>query len=86
LQKSSRYLCWGELADLIISDLNGAIGSKRVTYVFARLVDCAKEIKCSEVGDNIIPQMERGVRRRFPLWAAPRTEHPRQSARMAGVA
>jgi len=52
-----RYLGWGEAADLILKGLNGAIGSKRVTYDFARLMDGAKEIKCSQFGDNIIEHM-----------------------------
>ena len=52
-----RYLGWTEVADLILKGLNGAIGSKRVTYDFARLMDGAKEIKCSEFGDNIVAHM-----------------------------
>ena len=52
-----RYLGWTEVADLIVKGLNGAIGSKKVTYDFARLMDGATEIKCSEFGDNIIAHM-----------------------------
>ena len=52
-----RYLGWDEAADLIVKGLNGAIGSKRVTYDFARLMDGATEIKCSAFGDNIISHM-----------------------------
>jgi len=52
-----RYLGWTEVADLIIKGLNAAIASKRVTYDFARLMDGATEIKCSEFGDNIIAHM-----------------------------
>jgi isocitrate dehydrogenase len=52
-----RYLGWTEAADLILNGLNGAIGSKRVTYDFARQMDGATEIKCSEFGDNIIAHM-----------------------------
>jgi isocitrate dehydrogenase len=52
-----RYLGWAEAADLIIKGINGAIGSKRVTYDFARLMDGAKEIKCSQFGDSIIEHM-----------------------------
>ena len=52
-----RYLGWGEAADLIIKGLNGAIGSKRVTYDFARLMEGATEIKCSAFGDEIIAHM-----------------------------
>jgi isocitrate dehydrogenase len=52
-----RYLGWVEAADLIVKGLNGAIGSKRVTYDFARLMDGATEIKCSQFGDNIVSHM-----------------------------
>jgi isocitrate dehydrogenase len=52
-----RYLGWVEAADLILKGLNGAIGSKRVTYDFARQMDGATEIKCSEFGNNIISHM-----------------------------
>ncbi|MGA9777154.1 MAG: NADP-dependent isocitrate dehydrogenase [Verrucomicrobiia bacterium] len=52
-----RYLSWTEAADLIVKGLNGAIGSKRVTYDFARLMEGATEIKCSQFGDNIIAHM-----------------------------
>src|SRR5437016_1156322 len=52
-----RYLGWTEVADLILKGLNGAIGSKRVTYDFARQMQGATEIKCSEFGDNIIGHM-----------------------------
>jgi isocitrate dehydrogenase len=52
-----RYMGWNEASDLIIKGLNGAIGSKRVTYDFARLMDGATEVKCSEFGDNIIAHM-----------------------------
>ena len=52
-----RYLGWGEAADLLIKGLNGAIGSKKVTYDFARQMEGATKIKCSEFGDNIIAHM-----------------------------
>jgi isocitrate dehydrogenase len=52
-----RYLGWTEVADLILKGLNGAISSKRVTYDFARLMEGATEIKCSQFGDNIIEHM-----------------------------
>jgi len=52
-----RYLGWTEAADLIIKGLNGAIGSKKVTYDFARQMEGGTEIKCSEFGDNIIAHM-----------------------------
>ena len=52
-----RYLGWTEAADLIVKGLNGAIGSRKVTYDFARLMDGATEIKCSAFGQNIIDHM-----------------------------
>jgi isocitrate dehydrogenase len=52
-----RYLGWNEAADLIIKGINGAIGSKRVTYDFARLMEGATEIKCSEFGTAMIGKM-----------------------------
>ena len=52
-----RHLGWGAAADLVLKGLNGAIGSKKVTYDFARLMEGATEIKCSAFGDNIIAHM-----------------------------
>jgi isocitrate dehydrogenase len=52
-----RYLGWTEAADLILTGVDGAIGSGRVTYDFARLTEGATEVKCSEFGDNIIAHM-----------------------------
>jgi len=52
-----RYLGWTEAADLILKGLDGAIASKRVTYDFARQMDGATQIKCSEFGNNIIAHM-----------------------------
>jgi isocitrate dehydrogenase len=52
-----RYLGWTEAADLLNKGLSGAISSKRVTYDFARQMDGATQIKCSEFGDNIIAHM-----------------------------
>ena len=52
-----RYLGWAEAADLILKGLNGAIGSRRVTYDFASQMEGATEIKCSEFGSNIVSHM-----------------------------
>ena len=52
-----RYLGWNEAANLIIKGINGAIGGKKVTYDFARLMDGATEIKCSEFGTAMIEAM-----------------------------
>ena len=52
-----RYMGWVEAADLIVKGMDGAIGSRTVTYDFARLMPDAKEIKTSEFGDAIIAHM-----------------------------
>jgi len=52
-----RYMGWIEAADAIIAAMNKAIGAKRVTYDFARLMPGATEIKCSEFGDALIAAM-----------------------------
>ncbi len=51
------YLGWQEAADLIVKGLESAIGAKTVTYDFARLMEGAKEVKCSEFGDEMIRHM-----------------------------
>lgn len=52
-----RYMGWTEAADLIVKGMDGAIASKKVTYDFARLMDGATEVKCSEFGDGVIAAM-----------------------------
>ncbi|MBM3130918.1 MAG: NADP-dependent isocitrate dehydrogenase [Chloroflexi bacterium] len=52
-----RYLGWTEAADSIIKGMDGAIGDKIVTYDFARLMDDARKVKCSEFGDAVIARM-----------------------------
>ncbi|HXX70109.1 MAG TPA: NADP-dependent isocitrate dehydrogenase [Polyangiaceae bacterium] len=52
-----RHMGWTEAADLVIRGVDGAISSKRVTYDFARLMEAAVEVKCSEFGDNVITHM-----------------------------
>lgn len=52
-----RYMGWKEAADLIIQAMDGAIGKKRVTYDFHRLMDGATLLKCSEFGDELIANM-----------------------------
>ncbi|MEX2243299.1 MAG: isocitrate dehydrogenase (NADP(+)) [Fimbriimonadaceae bacterium] len=52
-----RYMGWNEAADLVIKGVEGAIASKRVTYDFARQMEGATEIKCSEFGANIAEHM-----------------------------
>ena len=52
-----RHLGWHEAAALIIKGLEEAIRLKIVTYDFARLMEGAREVKCSEFADTIIRQM-----------------------------
>ena len=49
-----RYLGWTEAANRIISSMDKTISSKVVTYDFARLMDGAKEVKCSEFANHLI--------------------------------
>ena len=52
-----RYLGWTEAADAIIHAMDATIGQKTVTYDFARLMDDATKVKCSEFGDALIGNM-----------------------------
>ncbi len=52
-----RHMGWVEAADLVLKGVDGAIAAKKVTYDFARLMEGATEIKCSEFGDAIIAAM-----------------------------
>ena len=52
-----RYLGWTEAADLIVKGVEKTIKSKVVTYDFARLMDGAKEVKCSEFGKAVAGNM-----------------------------
>jgi isocitrate dehydrogenase len=51
------YMGWGEAAALILKGLEAAIGAKTVTYDFARLMEGAREIKCSEFAGEMIKHM-----------------------------
>ncbi|MEK7373341.1 MAG: NADP-dependent isocitrate dehydrogenase [candidate division NC10 bacterium] len=53
-----RHMGWTEAADRIIAGLEKTIQQKVVTYDFARLMEGAKEVKCSEFGTAIIKNME----------------------------
>ncbi len=52
-----RHLRWEKAADLVVKGLEQAIAEKIVTYDFARLMDGATEVKCSEFGSAIIERM-----------------------------
>ena len=51
------YMGWQDAADLIVNGIQGAIGQKRVTYDFHRLMEGATKLKCSEFGDEIVANM-----------------------------
>jgi len=52
-----RHMGWTEAADLIISSMEKAIQSKKVTYDFARLMEGATQVSCSGFGQVMIEQM-----------------------------
>lgn len=52
-----RYMGWDEAADSIIGGLEKSIEERIVTYDFARLMEGAHEVKCSEFGEAIIERM-----------------------------
>jgi isocitrate dehydrogenase len=52
-----RHLQWNEAADLIIASIEKTIDKKVVTYDFARLMEGATEVKCSEFADELIKNL-----------------------------
>jgi isocitrate dehydrogenase len=52
-----RYMGWTEAADAIITAMDRAIGAKIVTYDFARQMEGATEVKCSEFADELIKHL-----------------------------
>jgi len=52
-----RYLGWVEAADLVIESVDKTIADRVVTYDFARLMENATEVKCSEFADAMIQRM-----------------------------
>jgi isocitrate dehydrogenase len=52
-----RHMGWPEAAELVVKGMDGAISAKTVTYDFARLMEGATEVKCSEFGDRIVAHM-----------------------------
>jgi isocitrate dehydrogenase len=53
------HLGWKEAAERIRHGLQRAILSRTVTYDLARLMDKAKEVRCSEFAEAVIGEMER---------------------------
>jgi isocitrate dehydrogenase len=52
-----RHLGWIEAADLIIASMEKAIAAKTVTYDFARLMEGATEVKCSQFAEAMVAKM-----------------------------
>jgi len=52
-----RYMGWVEAADMVINGIEGAIAGKKVTYDFARLMDNAECVSCSQFGKEIVNNM-----------------------------
>ena len=52
-----RYMGWTEAADLILSAMDKVIAAKTVTYDFARQMEGAREVKCSEFGEALAAAM-----------------------------
>ena len=52
-----RYMGWTEVADLLVKGLEKTIANKTVTYDFVRLMEGAKEVKCSEFGKLVAANM-----------------------------
>jgi isocitrate dehydrogenase len=52
-----RHMGWVEAADLIITSMEKAITTKKVTYDFARLMEGSTQVSCSGFGDVMISQM-----------------------------
>ncbi|MCB0251508.1 MAG: NADP-dependent isocitrate dehydrogenase, partial [Anaerolineae bacterium] len=52
-----RHMGWTEAADLIVQATEKTLGQKVVTYAFARLMEGATEVKCSEFGQALIGNM-----------------------------
>ena len=57
-----RYMGWTEAADAVITAMDRTIAQKTVTYDFARLMEGATEVKCSEFGDALIRNLLSGRR------------------------
>ncbi|MCF6138198.1 NADP-dependent isocitrate dehydrogenase [Alkalihalobacillus berkeleyi] len=51
------HIGWTEAAELVMKSIEKTIASKVVTYDFARLMDGATEVKCSEFGNELIKNM-----------------------------
>jgi isocitrate dehydrogenase len=52
-----RHMGWPEAADLVLHAMEEAFSQKVVTYDFARLMEGAREVRCSEFGQALVDNM-----------------------------
>ena len=52
-----RHMGWTEAADLIIKSMERAIGAKKVTYDFERMMEGADLVSCSGFADEMVKRM-----------------------------
>ena len=52
-----RHRGWTEAADLILASMAKSIDAKKVTYDFARLMEGATQVSCSQFGQEMINNM-----------------------------
>ena len=52
-----RYIGWNDAADLVVKGIEGSIADRVVTYDFARLMENATEVKCSEFAKSVVEHM-----------------------------
>lgn len=55
------HMGWNEAAKLIMDSIEKTIASKVVTYDFARLMEGATEVKCSEFANALINNMDEAI-------------------------
>ena len=53
-----RHLGWDEAAEKVINALEKCISNQFVTYDFARMMENATQLSCSEFGNKIIEYMD----------------------------
>lgn len=57
-QMMLRHIAWDKAADLVIKGIENAISKKTVTYDFARLMDGAEKVSCSEFAEAVVDNMD----------------------------
>lgn len=51
------FIGWNEVSELLINSIEKCISKKIVTYDFARLLEGAKKVSCSEFAEAVVDQM-----------------------------